>query len=292
MDIHQLKVFASVFRNRSFSKASAELRLTQPTVSEHVHALEAELGASLFDRTGRAIHATSEAELLYARATEIIEKLGEIRAAIGEQRRVLSGQVVIGASSIPGTYVLPAAIAAFRERHPQVSFEVRVGDSREVAERVAAHELLAGVVGSRILRGHLQYRPVMEDELIVIGARGDRGPGSLARLAGRPVVLREEGSGTRREAERILQEAGVDPAGLRVAAVLGSSEAVKQGVKAGLGWAVISRRAVGDELAHGALRELPVKGLKMRRSFFVVSHGRRTLPPPCRAFLEQLAAGA
>lgn len=292
MDIHQLRVFVSVFRNRSFSKASEQLRLTQPTVSEHVHTLEAELGVSLFDRSGRSIHATPEAEILFARASEIIERLAEIPGALTEHRRVLAGQVVVGASSIPGTYILPPAIAAFRARHPAVSFEVRVGDSRGVAAAVAAHELLLGVVGSKIALGHLQYRPLMDDDLIVIDRPGAwEGTMTLKRLIERPAVVREEGSGTRREAERILQAAGVDPGRIQVAATLGSTEAVKHGVAAGLGWSVVSRRAVEGELSSGQLREVPLKGVRMRRSFHLVSHGRRTLPAPYRAFVEHLASG-
>ena len=293
MDIHQLNVFASVFRNRSFSKASEELHLTQPTVSEHVRTLEEELGVSLFDRSGRSIHATPDAEILFARASEIIEKVGEIRGALAEHQRVLSGLVVIGASSIPGTYILPSAIAAFRASHTAVSFEVRVGDSHEIAAAVAAHELLLGVVGSKIALGHLQYRPLMEDDLIVIDrpGAGER-PITLKQLIERPVVVREDGSGTRREAERILQTAGLDLEKLRIAAILGSTEAVKHGVQAGLGWSVVSRRAVETELAAGLLREVPLKGERMRRSFHLITHGRRTLPAPYRAFVEHMFSGS
>jgi DNA-binding transcriptional LysR family regulator len=291
MDVHQLRVFVSVFRNRSFSKASEELHLTQPTVSEHVHTLEGELGVSLFDRSGRSIHPTPESEILFARASEIIERIGEIRGALSEHRHVLSGQVVVGASSIPGTYILPAAIAAFRARHPEVSFEVRIGDSREIAAAVAAHELLIGVVGSKIALAHLQYRTLMEDDLIVIDRPDGRGsPMTLRRLIERPGVVREEGSGTRREAERIFQAAGVGPDKVPVAATLGSTEAVKRGVEAGLGWSVVSRRAVEAELASGLLREVHLKGVRMRRSFLLVTHGRRTLPAPYRAFVEHLAS--
>jgi DNA-binding transcriptional LysR family regulator len=292
MDIHQLKVFASVFRNRSFSKASEELHLTQPTVSEHIHTLEGELGVSLFDRSGRSIHATPEAEILFARASEIIERIGEIPGALAEHRRVLAGQVVLGASSIPGTYIMPPAIASFRARHPQVSFEVRIGDSGEIAAAVAAHELLIGVVGSRIALEHLQYQPLMDDDLIVIDRPGAwQGPMTLKRLSGRATVVREEGSGTRREAERILQAVGVDPGNLQVAAILGSTEAVKHAVAAGLGWSVVSRRAVEGELASGLLREVPLKGVRMQRSFHLATHRRRTLPAPYRAFVEHLVSG-
>jgi DNA-binding transcriptional LysR family regulator len=289
VDVHQLRVFSSVFRNRSFSRAADELRLTQPTVSEHIADLERQLGARLFDRAGRSIHPTPEADVLFARAQEIVELLAAVPDAIARSRRELSGQITIGASSIPGAYILPAAIAAFRRLHPGVSFVVRAGDSREIADLVLAHALTVGIVGSRIVRGHLHYRPLMEDELVVVvPPSGWAEATTLRRLAQRPAVLREEGSGTRREAERILQAAGVDPARLAVAAVLGSTDAIKQGVKAGLGWSVVSRRAVEEEISGGSLHVVPVAA-RMRRSFHAVTHTRRSLPSACEAFLEHLA---
>lgn len=292
MDVHQLRVFCAVFRERSFSRAAASLRLTQPTVSEHVADLERDLDARLFDRSGRSIHPTPEAAVLYARAEELIQRLAAIPEAVAASRRTLGGVVELGASSIPATYLLPGAIAAFRARHPDVSFAVRVGDSREIAELVEAHRLLLGVVGSRIVRGHLRYWPLMEDELaVVVPPLGWEEAATLRQLAQQPTVLREEGSGTRREAERILEAAGVDPARLEVAAVLGSTEAVKQGVKAGLGWSVVSRRAVADDEAAGTLRVAAIPP-RMTRTFYAVTHGRRTLPAASLAFLEHLADGA
>ncbi len=292
MDIHQLRVFCSVFRNRSFSQAAVEQRLTQPTVSEHIADIERTLGARLFDRAGRSIHPTPEAEILFTRANAIIEQVAAIPDAIARSSKDLSGQVVIGASSIPAVYILPAAIAAFRKQHPGVSFHVRAGDSREIAELVVSHELTLGIVGSRIVRGHLHYRPLMEDELVVVvPADGWDEFSTLRRLSKRPAVLREEGSGTRREAERILQAAGVDPAQLAVAAVLGSTDAVKQGVKAGLGWSVVSRRAVEEEVAAGTLHIARVAA-SMRRSFFAVTHTRRSLSAAGQAFIDSLASAS
>lgn len=290
MDIHQLRVFCAVFRNRSFSQAAVDQRLTQPTVSEHIADLERQLGVSLFDRAGRSIHPTPEAGILFARANDLIEQMAAIPEAIASSRKDLSGQIVIGASSIPAVYILPTAIATFRKKHPEVSFQVRAGDSREIAERVLAHELTLGIVGSQILRGHLRYRSLMEDELVVVvPAQGWEEFSSLRRLAKLPVVLREEGSGTRREAERILQAAGVDPAELTVAAVLGSTDAVKQGVKAGLGWSVVSRRAIDEEIAAGTLRVPPITS-RMRRSFYAVTHTRRSLPAAYQVFVDYLSA--
>lgn len=289
MDIHQLRVFCAVYRNRSFSLAAVEQKLTQPTVSEHIADLERQLGASLFDRAGRSIHPTPEARILFARANDVIEQMAAIPEAIARSRKDLSGQIVIGASSIPAVYILPAAIATFRKQHAGVSFQVRAGDSREIAELVVSHEMTLGIVGSQIVRGRLHYRPLLEDELVVVvPSHGWEEFSTLRRLTKQPAVLREEGSGTRREAERILQAAGIDAAQLTVAAVLGSTDAVKQGVKAGIGWSVVSRRAVEEEIAAGTLRVAPVTA-RMRRFFYAVTHTRRSLPAVSQAFVDHLA---
>src|SRR5512143_3620760 len=116
MDIHHLRVFTTVFRNRSFSKASEELHLTQPTVSDHVKALEDELHCRLFDRLGRSIIPTKEADLLYSHSAELIEKADALKELIGQSKNTITGELNVGASTIPGTYVIPRIIADFTKR--------------------------------------------------------------------------------------------------------------------------------------------------------------------------------
>jgi DNA-binding transcriptional LysR family regulator len=124
MDIHQLKVFASVFKNRSFSKASEELHLTQPTISNHIKALEDEFNSKLFDRLGRTIMPTKEAEVLYNHSLEIIEKADTLKEAIMEVSKDLTGKVLIGASTIPGVYLMPRIMSEFKKKYPSISFQI------------------------------------------------------------------------------------------------------------------------------------------------------------------------
>lgn len=121
MDIHHLRVFASVFKNRSFSKASGELHLSQPTISDHIRALEEELSCRLFDRLTRTIIPTEEAESLYGHAVEIIEKADLLKDTVGHVREI-AGEVIVGASTIPGTYLMPSIIAAFKKKYPESLF--------------------------------------------------------------------------------------------------------------------------------------------------------------------------
>jgi DNA-binding transcriptional LysR family regulator len=290
VDIHQLRVFASVYKHRSFSRASEHLHLTQPTVSDHVKELEHELGCRLFDRLGRTIAPTKEADVLYVHAVEVFDKMDVLREALGTAKNEVSGLLVIGASTIPGTYVMPRVLAAFREKFPAVTFQIVVDDSRGIIDRVAQHEILLGIVGAQVADQSVSFLAFMDDELIVVAAPSfvPDGPVTLADLLGLPLVLREEGSGTRIEMERILRDEGVSLQGAQIAGIFGSTDAVKQAVKAGFGIAMLSRVSVSDELSHGSLKEIPVQNLEMKRKFYIVTHKKRSLPLPYRVFLEHL----
>lgn len=290
MDIHHLRIFLSVFRNRSFSKASHQLHLTQPTVSDHIKTLEEYLDAPLFDRLGKKIIPTREAEVLYNHATEIVEKADGLRHAVGQFRKEVAGELVIGASSIPGTYLLPSFVASFKANYPSVSFQILVSDSRAVVEKLLKHEMLLGLVGARLNNTLIAYEPFLEDELILVSSPSliRKSRIALRDLLKYPVVCREEGSGTRRETERILSAHGLSRESLQQAAVFGSTDAIKQAVKAGLGVAIVSRFSVEDELKHGTLRRVAIADVDMKRSFYIALHRKRSLPLLYQTFLDHI----
>jgi len=290
VDIHQLRIFASVYKNKSFSRASEELYLTQPTVSDHIKALEEEFGCRLFDRLGRSILATKEAEALYSHALEIIEKADKVKDIIGRFKKEPSGELVLGASTIPGTYLLPPVMAAFRNRYPSISFQIIIGDSREIVDKVLAHDLLLGIVGSKPSNEQIVHIPLAEDELIVVAAPSFSASGSISvkELSAQPFVLREEGSGTRTEIEKIFLEHGVSIDSIKVTGLFGSTDAIKQAVKAGLGVSILSRLSVRDELKHKVLKEIRVSGLQMKRNFYIVTHKKRSLPISYTLFVQYI----
>lgn len=292
MDIHQLKVFASVFKNKSFSKASDELYLTQPTVSDHVKSLEEELNCKLFDRLGRTIIPTKEAEALYSHAMEIIEKANNIKDLIGHLKKEITGELVIGASTIPGTYLMPSIMAKFRKIYPSISFQILISDSRDIVEKISRHELLIGIVGARLTNSQIAYMPFLEDELIAVSSQvlTKNKQLTLKELMKMPMVMREEGSGTRRETEKILEDKGVSLEDIKVAGIFGSTDAIKQAVKAGLGVSILSRLSVKDELKYGIFKEIKLSDIQMKRKFYIVTHKKRTLPAAYNLFLEHLKA--
>lgn len=294
MDLHHLRIFLSVFRNRSFSKASVELHLSQPTVSDHIKKLETELRCVLFDRLARKIIPTPEAEMLFNHALEIIEKTDSIKNVLRRLKDEVSGELIIAASTIPGTYLLPSLIASFRNKHPFVFFTIPVSDSKAVIQQVAAHQVLMGLVGAKLTETQISYLPFLEDELIVISApsliKGNRI--SIKDLSRYPMVCREEGSGTRQEAEKILEGQGFSIDRLKVAAVFGSTDAVKQAVKSGMGLAIVSRLAVEEELKHRVLKKVSLAAPRMKRNFYIITHKKRALPLPYTLFLEHLKSSS
>jgi DNA-binding transcriptional LysR family regulator len=294
MELHHLKVFLAVFRNKSFSRAAFELHLAQPTISEHIKSLERELNCALFERLGKKTIPTAEAEVLHNHALELVEKADSVRHMLGRLKKEVAGELIVGASTIPGAYLLPALMSDFKRRHPGVSFQVRVGDSQEIVQQVVSHHVLLGIVGSKIADAQINYTPFLEDELIVVAAPSFMKSGRMALkdLCRYPMVLREEGSGTRREAEKLLEGQGISCESVKVAGIFGSTDAVKQAAKVGLGLTILSRLSVTDELKHKLLKEVKLAAPPMKRMFYTVTHKKRVLPLLYSLFLDHLKSNS
>jgi DNA-binding transcriptional LysR family regulator len=292
MDIHQLRIFKAVFKNKSFSKASKEINLTQPTISNHIKALEDEFGCKLFDRLGRSIIPTREAEVLYSHAEEIIDKADSLKETIGQIKKDLTGQLIVGASTIPGIYLLPFMMAGFRKKYPSVSFQILISDSKKIVESVLNQELLLGIVGAKLDNEQISYTPFIEDELVAISSPSlpISNKMTLKEMVKFPMVLREEGSGTRRETEKILVGKNISLDSIKIAGIFGSTDAVKQAVKAGLGFSILSRYSVTDELKYRILKEVKLSDLQMKRNFYIITHKKRTLPGTYGIFLKHILA--
>ena len=259
-------------------------------MSEHIQNLESRLNCRLFDRLGRTILPTAEAEILYPRAVAVLEELARLEEDITAAGKSMSGKLVIGAGTIPGTYILPAIAASFKEEHPAISFEIRIGASAKIAEAVAANELFLGVVGAKSPSAKLDYQQFVEDQLILAAAGGSSIPDkiSMAELCTLPFIVREKGSGTRQSTEILLarQEQYLDQ--FNICATLGSSGAVKEAIKANLGVSVISKLAVQEELASGRIKQIEVEGITLKRDFYIVTSALRTLPNHYAQFLKKL----
>jgi DNA-binding transcriptional LysR family regulator len=288
--LRQIEVFCQVAEQKSFSRAANAVFLSQPTVSEHMAALERTLGARLFDRVRGSVALTRAGQVFHEHARRMLQMQRDAVRALDDLKGAVRGQLDLGGSTIPGTYILPGVVRSFRETHPDVKVTIRCGDSAEIVEMVAAGKVEIGLVGSKVKRRGVRVEEVSKDELVVICPPGH--PWAKKRqvdpedLTKECFVMREMGSGTRETVEKQLTEAGVGA--LNVPVEVGSTEEVKESVKAGLGVSIVSRRAIGTELAAGALAAVRIKGIDMSRPLSLVVSDERTLSGICRAFVEHL----
>lgn len=294
MTLRQFEVFLAVARARSFRRAAEALHLSQPALSQHVRELETELGARLLDRLGRAVHLTDAGRVLEEHATRLFATLTDARRAIADLQGLQQGSLVIGASSTPGIYVLPGVLGLFRQRYPGIDVTLRLGNSEQVESLVRAGQLDLGLIGDLGRSPDEEWLTAsLPDELVLVV--GPAHPWARRRdirpeeLADQPLLLREAGSATRQVTERALAGAAVS---YRAGMVLEHTEAIKQGVLAGLGVAFLSVYSVRGELATGRLRTLRVRGLRIVRHFHLIHHERRQLSAAARAFMELLSTAA
>ncbi|MBI3636991.1 MAG: LysR family transcriptional regulator [Candidatus Rokubacteria bacterium] len=290
MDLRRLEVFAKVAELGSFSRAADALFLTQPTVSEHIRALEDEVGLPLLDRLGRGARPTPAGQLLLAYVLRILRLSAEARQALEQFQGRMSGHLVAGGSTIPGEYVLPELVGKFKAKYPDISITLLIGSSRQVSEWVAEGRVELGVVGAPPAVRGLDARVLMPDELVVVvgadHAWASRAAVRLADLHHEPLIVRERGSGSREALERTLQDAGTTLAAFRVVGEMGSTQAIKQAVRAGVGVSLISKRAVIDECRANLLRCVEVEDAQFARSFYLITQRDRTRSPLAQAFLE------
>jgi len=209
---------------------------------------------------------------------------------------VVEGLVSLGASTIPGEYILPRLVASFRKLYPSVRVGIRIGDTEKVASDVAAGRLEIGVVGSKTAGGGLRHVALWEDELVVVVPAGHRWAGRrrlpLDELVKEPFLSRESGSGTRIVMEAALKKAARGPCALSVVAELGSTSAVKTGILNGLGVSILSARAVETEVASGLMATARLTGASIRRSIFMVYRTHRTPSPACERLVRFLKESA
>ena len=272
----------------SFSKAAESLHLTQPTVSEHIRTLEDEFGARLLDRLGRGAAVTRAGQLLLSYAQRMLALSREARQAMDGFQGRMSGELLIGASTIPGEYVLPAMIGRFKDKYPDISTTLLIGGTQMVVDWVVEGRAELGVVGARLSHRGIEYKELMPDDVVVVtpGAHPWHGRKqiSLEELRSEPLLVRERGSGTRAALESALSEVGTDLGSFRVVGEMGSTQAVKQAVKAGVGVSVMSKRAVEEECKSGLLWCLRIKDLQVTRSFHLATHRERSRSPLAEAF--------
>ncbi len=290
MNIWQLKTFCTVVEKKSFTKAADVVRLTQPSISAQIAELEKFYGTQLLVRKGREVTLTEAGSILYRYAGRVLRLVDESREALGRLDSLARGALTVGASTIPGVYLLPELLSDFSGRYPEVQVSMSITDSKDVIDRVSEGALELGVVGKRTRDKKLGFTPLAEDRIVLIAPpRSDlakRSGVKLGELKREPMIMREEGSGTRAAVQKAMKEKGVRLGDLNVVMELGSTEAVKSGVIAGLGVSFVSRLAIEREMKLRLLTEVAVERTDIRRRFYIVTRKGWPVSRAARAFVD------
>jgi DNA-binding transcriptional LysR family regulator len=274
----RLKVFRTVAEHLSFHKAAEHLFLTQPAVTQQVKALEDELGARLFDRTPKGVSLTEQGSILLRYAQEAAALAAEAEAKLASGDGKLSGEFSLGVSTTIAQYVLPRLIGAFLSEHPRVQLSLQSGNTAEIVRLLVERKVSIGLIEGPARDREVRTEPFMEDEMVLI-TPADFEFERLTReqLLSSSLLMREQGSGSRRVVETALEKAGCRLKSFRTVMNLDSTEAIKSAVEAGLGIGFVSRWAILKELELRALKVAEVPGLRVARHFSLVS---RTGPEP------------
>lgn len=287
-----LETFAKAAELSSFTAAANALGMTQAAVSQRIQVLEEAVGVSLFRRQGGKVLLTEAGQRLYPFTQRILSLHQEAREAVTGQKPVITGELSLSASSVPGEHLLPSILSVYRDKYPNIHVRVAIVDSQAVLDQIEHGQAHLGLVGGKSDNPHLEYRCFACDTLVVVAPSkhpwARRRQVSLEQLCEQPLILREAGSGSRWCLEHALEGAGKSVLDLRVALELGSNEAIKEAVQRGMGLAVLSTRVVQKEIQAGQLHALNVTNLPLLREMFVVWDRRRVVPIPARLFLDLL----
>lgn len=292
MKLKQLEIFVKVAETQSFSKAARELYMTQPTVSSRISSLEQELGVKLLARNTREVSLTEAGDKLYPYACQMVRLQERIEELFKNAENETSQRINISASTIPSQYLLPDILVKMKEKYPKEQFKIKETDSAGAVQDVIDGTADIGFTGTVIAQKVCRYISFYQDELVVIMPNTEhyqkikQTQTSLNWMLSEPVIMREEGSGTRKEAEKLLKQAGISPDQLDIVANMENTEAIKRSVKYGIGITVISKLAVQEEIETGAILEFPIYETGGKRTLNIVYHNNYPLPKSAERLIK------
>ncbi len=292
LSLYKLEVFNAVVENGSFSAAANQLFLSQPAVSQHIHDLEASLGARLFDRGGRGVTPTAQGLVLHDYARQIFSLLAEAENALVNVEQLESGQTALAATPGVSVYLLPEWIAAFRSRYPRLSVALQTDITPQVIANVLAHRADVGFVEGELEENspaRLGVLPLQVIEQFVVVGPGhawwaqDSIP--LAALAEQTLIVRPPRSQSRIWLDAMLDKHGLHP---RIGAEFDNLESIKRSLMAGTCVSVMPQYVVQHDIALGLLHTVAVEGAPLQRTLKLLWDRDRPLSPVTRALLRDL----
>jgi len=295
MNLEYLNTFAEVVRSGSFSEVARKLSITQPAVSFQIQKLERDLGVRLLERRQKKILVTEAGKRLLAFAHIVGKENEKLTRELDALRDTVSGELLIAASTIPGEFLLPAMLGAFKVQHPAVSIKVEVSDSLTVIAGVGDGTYEVGFCGIVPHGVDLEKYPVGDDEIVLIVFPEhpfcQREKVSLVEVIDEPLIMREENSGTQHHIMSLLSEAGINHGKMKSRLVLGTSQAVVSAVEAEAGIAFVSSLAIQRSLALNLVRQVKVEGVALKRQFYCVYRKERMASRLQDEFIDFVNAG-
>ncbi len=271
----RLRVFHTVARRLSFTKAGEELFITQPAVTKHIHELESWFKLKLFERNGNKVALTVAGKTLLTQTDRIFELYGQTEIEMAGLTLKQKGRLRIGASTTVGQYVLPRILAAFRQKYPEVRLSLSSENTEEIEQALLAGKIDFGIIEGRVRDQSIHYQPFLKDEIILLSSplhpladEKQIRPEELKKI---PLLMREPGSGTLEVVHHALKKAGLRPADLKVEMQLNSSESIKSYLRHSPCMAFVSLHAAQTDLDRGEFRRIAVKGLSIERPFLFIS---------------------
>lgn len=274
MNIKKLEAFVMVVEKRSFSEAAAALKSSQPAVSLKIKSLEEDFGLELLDRGASSLQPSAAGMLVYHTACDIIKRWRQLGDELRGFQDTLTGTLTVGASTIPGTYLVPTWIKKFRSIYPKVDVKIEIGDSKEVLEKLKDYQVDVGFIGLQQSSAKISSRPIASDSLVLIIPNGhpmaQTTDTNFSQIKQYDFVLREEGSGTRKVMEDYLAVHGFSLADLKTVVSIGSTEAVIAAVEAGLGISFISKLAALPAVKANRVQMIEIFEPFQRNFYFTI----------------------
>lgn len=274
MNLKQLESFALIIESRSFSQAAKKLFLTQPTISSHISLLEKELNTQLLVRTTKDVHPTEDGKRLYTYAKQILNLQNTILQEFNVKSED-SNLLTLGASTIPEQYILPEVLPRYIRKNKS-ELKILQGDSSEVINKIINKEVEVGLVGTEIENSSLIFEPFYKDKLVIITPVNGKYKKMKEEgfhvndLLKEPIIMREEGSGTRKEIREFLKAHNFDINNLNVIATLNSIEAIKKSVQNNMGISIVSNLAVEDFAKDNKVLLFEFEEMDMYRNLYIV----------------------
>lgn len=288
MDLHQLFVFAKVVEHKSFSKAAEDIFLSQSTVSSHIQALERTLNVSLFDRVGREIILTPSGERLYQWALKLLLLKDQAMMDLKEGATELRGMIRIGASSVPGQFMIPKMVKQFREQYPNATFHINQASSKNVADKVLNGSVDFGILGEKYENDKLCYIPLLKENLVLITSKQSNivGPVFIQDLLNHPFIMRNSDSGTNSLIEKFLKKNKISKDRMNIVAYTENGQSLIQFVLQNIGIAIISEMAAKEYYDRNLLMIHHIHEFDEERYFYLVYNLQKTQSMISKLFIE------